>query len=285
MTKPVLFSGYAVGGFLLLLTFMLSYSNYSNIKILVEKGFPNANSGSLSLTEDKCSCSLPQSKVDAVGGWIYSEATTRNHHVRFDDGLGKEILRLVLKNTPPKDDERKPTIGDIGAGVGQFGSWLQLQGDTTVDWTGYDGGSNVNSFCGKNVSLIDVAVYTVPKVCFLDASIPVKREDFDALGAPFDWVISIEVGEHIPAEYMMVYIDNLIRLSKYGIILSWAVVGQGGHGHVNEKSNQDIIKIMVDRSLVYLPKESEVFRSRVDRLGWLRNTLMVFSKVDGMDAL
>ena len=35
-----------------------------------------------------------------------------------------------------------------------------VQGDTTVDWTGYDGGSNVNSFCGKNVSLTDVAVYT-----------------------------------------------------------------------------------------------------------------------------
>ena len=33
-----------------------------------------------------------------------------------------------------------------------------------------------------------------------------KCLDFDALGAPFDWVISIEVGEHIPAEYMMIYI-------------------------------------------------------------------------------
>jgi len=38
-----------------------------------------------------------------------------------------------------------------------------------------------------------------------------KCLDFDALGAPFDWVISIEVGEHIPAEYMMVYIGIIFN--------------------------------------------------------------------------
>ncbi|XP_023347546.1 uncharacterized protein LOC111716340 [Eurytemora carolleeae] len=143
-------------------------------------------------------------------------------------------------------------------------------GEKSVEWTGLDGGSNVNSFCGKNVTLQENDVITVPKVCFLDASIPVNLENFDALGAPFDWVVSIEVGEHIPAEYMMIYIDNLIRLSKYGIIISWAVVGQDGHGHVNTRSNEDVIQTMVARSLVYLPKESETVRSRIDRLDWLR---------------
>ncbi|XP_023347195.1 uncharacterized protein LOC111716010 isoform X2 [Eurytemora carolleeae] len=232
---------------------------------------------------EKCTCALPQSKIDAVGGWIYNEATIRNHHVSFDNGAGKEILRIVLKNTP-KTEGVKPKIGDIGAGVGQFGEWLKKTGSSSVDWYGFDGGSNVNSFCGKNVSLVNQEVYTVPKVCFLDASLPVKLEDFYLLGAPFDWVMSVEVGEHIPAEYTKTYIDNLIRLSKYGIILSWAVVGQGGHGHVNNMDNQDVIKMMTDRSMVYLPQETATVRSRVQNLSWLKNTIMIFSKVDGMDA-
>ena len=32
--------------------------------------------------------------------------------------------------------------------------------------------------------------------------------DLVKLGAPFDWVISIEVGEHIPSQYQLAYIGN-----------------------------------------------------------------------------
>ena len=32
-------------------------------------------------------------------------------------------------------------------------------------------------------------------------------------------------------------------MSKYGIIMSWAVIGQGGHGHVNNMANEDVIKV------------------------------------------
>ena len=42
--------------------------------------------------------------------------------------------------------------------------------------------------------------------------------DFDLLGAPFDWVMSIEVGEHIPAEYMLTFVGNIyiiVRLDQY----------------------------------------------------------------------
>ena len=36
-----------------------------------------------------------------------------------------------------------------------------------------------------------------------------KLIDFDLLGAPFDWVMSIEVGEHIPAEYILTFVGNV----------------------------------------------------------------------------
>jgi len=273
-----------------------------NVKIVIEPvildGVGQAINGRVSLGTDEkvevnslgeqnecyCKSSISRNKVDAIGGWNYNEVTIKSHHVWFDSGLGQEILRVVLKNTPEKANGGKPTVGDIGAGVGQFGAWLIDQGNTSIEWNGFDGGSNVNEFCGKSVALIDRDPYLVPKVCFLDASVSVNPKDLKNDGAPFDWVMSIEVAEHIPAEYQLVFVDNLIRLSKHGIIMSWAVPGQGGHGHVNEKSNDDVVEMMRLRNMYYLPNESANIRKKVDRLPWLKNTVMVFTKYEGKDA-
>jgi hypothetical protein len=48
-------------------------------------------------------------------------------------------------------------------------------------------------------------------------------------------IISLEVAEHIPEKYEAVYLDNIFRHAKEGIILSWAVPGQGGLSHINNK--------------------------------------------------
>jgi 2-polyprenyl-3-methyl-5-hydroxy-6-metoxy-1,4-benzoquinol methylase len=55
------------------------------------------------------------------------------------------------------------------------------------------------------------------------------------LGHQFDWILSLEVGEHIPHQLEDVFIGNLVRHAKKGIILSWAVPGQEGHHHVNNR--------------------------------------------------
>ena len=34
-----------------------------------------------------------------------------------------------------------------------------------------------------------------------------------------------------------------LQLSKFGVILSWAAVGQLGQGHVNEKNWEDVITV------------------------------------------
>ncbi|CAG5124210.1 unnamed protein product, partial [Candidula unifasciata] len=54
-------------------------------------------------------------------------------------------------------------------------------------------------------------------VKFLDLTAP-------QYGLPaYDWVVSVEVGEHIPAKFEDIYLDNLARHAKEGIVLSWAV--------------------------------------------------------------
>ena len=67
--------------------------------------------------------------------------------------------------------------------------------------------------------------------------------DFD-LNKQYDWVLSLEVGEHIPAKYFDTFIKNLCKHSKEGIILSWAIKDQDGLGHVNCRPNEYIKSIL-----------------------------------------
>jgi tryptophanyl-tRNA synthetase len=67
------------------------------------------------------------------------------------------------------------------------------------------------------------------RVRFLDLTIPqygIRQ---------YDWIISMEVAEHIPEKYEAVYLDNIFRHTKEGIILIWAVPGQRGLSDINNK--------------------------------------------------
>lgn len=91
----------------------------------------------------------------------------------------------------------------------------------------------------------------------------------------YDWVMSLEVGEHIPAEYENIFLDNLARHADKGILLSWAVEGQNGHHHVNNYNNDYVIECMRERSFEY---DAATSLRTVAALPYLKNTLMVFRK-------
>ncbi len=67
----------------------------------------------------------------------------------------------------------------------------------------------------------------------------------------FDWVLSIEVAEHVPREHS----ENMIRtwdsLARYGVIMSWSEDTQG-IGHVNPvpfKEAVGLVERVVSRHL------------------------------------
>jgi 2-polyprenyl-3-methyl-5-hydroxy-6-metoxy-1,4-benzoquinol methylase len=103
-------------------------------------------------------------------------------------------------------------------------------------------------------------------------------KEFD-LGKTFDYVMSLEVAEHIPKECEEVYVDNLIRHTGFYLITSWAVVGQGGDGHVNEQDEDYVLNMYKEKGMIYNKEVSEVLRN-VATLGWFKNTIYVFSKED-----
>ena len=56
--------------------------------------------------------------------------------------------------------------------------------------------------------------------------------------------MSIEVGEHIPAELESKFLNNLVNSARRMVVLTWAVPGQGGEGHVNGQTAEAIVEKM-----------------------------------------
>lgn len=205
---------------------------------------------------------------DSHGGWQYkNRAIISKYHYSFDEGFGQSLMAFF------KDEH----IADIGAGVGQLGYFLRKH-NSSVNWIGYDGGTGVKELSGQRVSIIGDPDFIVPEIHWMDAAVPVTSV---GLVKGFDWVISIEVGEHIPKRFESVFLDNLVKMGRKGVVLSWAVAnvtykGYKCHLHVNEQSNEYIIKEMENRGGRYDKMWSDRFRESVKTLPWLRNTIMLF---------
>ena len=97
--------------------------------------------------------------------------------------------------------------------------------------------------------------------------------------SPKGVVISLEVGEHIPAEYMDAYLDNICNNCSNYLITSWAIRGQAGFGHVNCLDNHEIIPLIEKRGFKLMEKETEEVRSiDLSEAPWFKNTLLIFKK-------
>ena len=93
-------------------------------------------------------------------------------------------------------------------------------------------------------------------------------------------MLSLEVGEHLPVQYETLssrLIDTLDAHNRCGVVLSWAVVGQDGKGHVNCRSNEYVIAAMERRGYVYDAAAARGGRA-VAELQWLAKTFMVFRR-------
>lgn len=150
--------------------------------------------------------------------------------------------------------ENADSIVDFGCGNGYYIKEMIKHG---LKATGFDGNPNTPKITDGLCGVMDLSI--VNKI------------------HPVDWVVSFEVGEHLPKDYEDSFIMNLHLNNKKGIILSWAVKGQGGTGHVNEQNN-DYIKNKICE-LGYLNDiKTENFLRKNSGLPWFKNTIMVFRK-------
>lgn len=92
-------------------------------------------------------------------------------------------------------------------------------------------------------------------------------------------VICLEVGEHIPAEFESILLNNIFNHCSQYIVLSWAVENQIGIGHINCKNNDYVINKFIQNNFIYEEQLTQYLRSDIeDCCNYFRSTLMVFRK-------
>ena len=93
-----------------------------------------------------------------------------------------------------------------------------------------------------------------------------------------DWVMSLEVGEHLPNMYEAMMVRNLHYHNCKGVILSWAVIGQIGRHHLNCHSNMYLIRVFDALGYTYDNKTTAIFRRPDGNYEWFTWSLMVFRR-------
>ena len=180
----------------------------------------------------------------------YWESTDSSGHCE-DISLSEALIYFFRR-------ENALSIVDLGCGMAYFSKALIENG---FECDAYDGNPNTEYLTGG-----------LGKV--LDLSIPVE------LNNKYDWAMCFEVGEHIPEQFEKIFLDNVVNQAKNGIILSWAIPGQKGDGHVNCKTNRYISAQMRKRGWNYDTISSIKLRSDAS-LGWFKNTIMVYRRDRG----
>jgi len=183
-------------------------------------------------------------KINKRGFW--ENETAVGHH---NDIPLCSVLIEFLK------DNKIETLLDLGCGPAFYVSNIINEG---ISCEAYDGNPNTPELTKGLAQVKDLSV------------------DFD-LGKTYDFVLSLEVGEHIPKDFEDVFINNVLKHSHKYVLLSWAIPKQGGDGHFNEQPNYYIIDKITSLGFEFDEDISQGLRSSA-KARWFKNTLMLFKK-------
>jgi 2-polyprenyl-3-methyl-5-hydroxy-6-metoxy-1,4-benzoquinol methylase len=167
-----------------------------------------------------------------------------------DPGIMKELINFFSKEGG--------SVLDLGCGDGRYVKGLMEAG---IDAIGYDGNPYTRELTNG--------------LCMVWDLVEIKK-----LQELFDWVLCLEVGEHIDNQFEHNLIQNLHLNNKLGIILSWAVEGQGGTNHVNCHSNEYIIRLLEKLGYTHDIDAEQSFRNSATNCYWFKDSILVFRRKD-----
>jgi len=149
-------------------------------------------------------------------------------------------------------------VVELGAGCGCYTGAL-IDSQQLMAVAAYDGIPTVSAMTEGLVSNMDLS------------------QDQRGVLNPHDWTVCLEVGEHVPKQYEKTVLANIVWGVRRGVILSWAMPGQVGEGHVNLRSNEYIINQMNALGFRLDEPATVALRSTAD-LPWFKNTLLAFRR-------
>lgn len=178
------------------------------------------------------------------GYWLTDTAKGHAHDAPLRDSFIKWFKEQGINS-----------VLDLGCGPGYYTiGFKQAQ----LDCDGYDGNPNTPQLTKNHCKVLDL-------------TLPIELEK------QYDCVLSLEVGEHIPKEFETTFLDNIIKNCKDWLIISWAVPGQHGTGHVNCQTNEYIESQLLAKNFTRVQSVECIFRETA-KCGWFKNTIMVFRK-------
>lgn len=179
-----------------------------------------------------------------------------------DHAMSKPLSDWIIEYLKPFSSKH---IYDFGCGPGMYLERLRVNGFKHLQ--GFEGSPPLNKVF-DNIKQQDLT---------LPFAVDVKGI-----------VISLEVAEHIPAKYTNTYLNNIRNACEVGgkFICSWAVRGQGGHGHCSELNNDEAIALITSKGFNYLESDSMDARKNITeerdisggKLPWFRDTTLIFEK-------
>jgi hypothetical protein len=170
----------------------------------------------------------------------------------LDKGLCAGLMRHVFATGD--------TIGDFGAGGGHYSTWFNETG--LVFSRAFDGTPEIESI-------------THGKVAFFNLT------EAKEVAEVFDWVFSIEVAEHVPAEFEETLVSNWREHARKGLVVSWSDMTLG-IGHVNVQPFERTIDFVQQvTGFHYDPETTQKVRTLTHK-DYIQRTLAVFRAAEYM---
>jgi SAM-dependent methyltransferase len=191
------------------------------------------------------------------------------HALIYNVGIIRLFHHAALANAPHVSQaiiSRFPqakSIIDVGCGTGVYVAEFQSKGLRAV---GCEYGKRPRRWAAKFAREIYSFDVTKPLV-------PLP-------GAPFDCAMSLEVGEHIPADLAERFVQ-FIAMHSGLVVFSAAQPRQGGEGHVNEQPKEYWIEKFVSQRFRLDHAATTAIVHSLERSGAHRNlvrNVMVFTK-------
>lgn len=202
--------------------------------------------------------------IGPSGGFCMNASETVKSGVGGNGCMNTKLTDFLAENLLASK-----AVLDVGCGLGQYGRYLTDQrSDLNVQWAGIDGSEDIEAYTRGFVKFAD-----------LTDGLPHFAQK------PWDWVMSIEVAEHVPLKHEGSFLYNVVSWAREGVILSWAVPSQGGHFHVNCQPERYVDCMMDKLGFAPMKMQRDAARSAVRTNGqcmWLSNTIMIFKRIQSI---
>lgn len=191
--------------------------------------------------------------------------TNNTHRILYPENLNKGLALFIENHIIPN------IVLEFGCGLGLLAKAIDSQIPLGT------------SYCIEPI--IDISFEEHPALNLLNLDI------FDQLSPPclnkkFDLVLSIEVAEHISRDRHEFLFDFLAARASRWVVFSAARPGQGGHGHIAERPEEEWRQEWLSRGFIFDAAMTTLARNLSDakNINHRRN-LMVFKAPAGYEAL